>query len=74
MTKVIIYRTDVGGVAIVYPAPDAGALLGIDAIAAKDVPTGKPYKIIDASEPPEDRSQRQAWTIDDAVLTDGVGA
>lgn len=32
-----------------------------------------PYKIIDASEIPEDRSQRNAWTVDDAELTDGIG-
>ena len=74
MNKVIIYRTDEGGIAIVYPAPAAVALFGIAAIATKDVPAGKSYKIIDASELPDDRSQRDAWTVDEADLTDGVGA
>ena len=46
---------------------------GIDAIAVKDVPAGKPYKIIDVSEIPADRSQRNAWTVDEADLTDGIG-
>ena len=50
------------------------AKYGIEALAQKDVPAGKPYKIIDASEIPADRSQRNAWTVDDAALTDGVGA
>ena len=74
MTKVIIYKQDNGVVAIVHPTEEAIALYGIEAIAQKDVPAGKAYKIIDASELPADRSQRDAWTADDADLTDGVGA
>jgi hypothetical protein len=31
------------------------------------------YKIIDASEIPTDRSNRAAWTVDEADLTDGFG-
>ena len=74
MNQVIIYKQDNGVVAIVRPTAEALALYGIEAIAQKDVPTGKPYKIIDASEIPADRSQRNAWTVDDADLTGGVGA
>ena len=74
MTQVIIYKQDNGVVAIIRPTEEALALYGIEAIAAKDVPAGRPYKIIDASEIPIDRSQRNAWTVDDADLTDGVGA
>lgn len=74
MTQVILYKQDNGVVAIIRPTQEALALYGIEAIAAKDVPAGKPYKIVDASELPEDRSQRDAWTVDDADLTDGVGA
>jgi len=71
MNKRIIYPTDDGGVAIIVPA-DCG--LTVEQIAAKDVPAGKPYKIVDASEVPSDRTWRNAWTIDEAELTDGVGA
>ena len=74
MYKRIIYQTDDGGVAVIIPAPEAVAMLGIDAIAQKDVPTGKPYKIVDASEIPTDRSKRAAWTVSADILTDGVGA
>jgi hypothetical protein len=74
MTQVIIYKQDSGVVALIRPTEEALALYGIEAIAAKDVPAGKPYKIIDASEIPTDRSQRNAWTVDDVDLTDGVGA
>lgn len=73
MNKAIIYKQDNSVVAIIYPTEEALALYGIEAIAAKDVPAGKPYKIIYASEIPEERSQRNAWTVDDAELTDGIG-
>jgi len=72
--QVVIYKQDNGVVAIIRPTEEALNLSGIEAIAAKDVPAGKPYKIVDATEIPSDRSQRDAWTVDDAELTDGVGA
>lgn len=70
----IIYLQDNGVVAVIIPTPEALALYGIDAIAQKDVPEGKPYKIVDESAIPADRSLRAAWTVDEADLTDGVGA
>ena len=72
MNQRIIYQTDDGGVAVIIPAPDCG--LTIEQVAAKDVPTGKPYKIVDVSEIPTDRSMREAWTVSADDLTDGVGA
>lgn len=55
----IIYPTPEGGVAIIIPAPDCE--LTIEEIAAKDVPVGIPYSIVDASDIPEDRTFRNAW-------------
>jgi hypothetical protein len=54
----VIYPTDDGGVAVIIPA-DCG--LTIEEIAAKDVPKGKPYKIVDVSDIPTDRTFRDAW-------------
>jgi len=71
MEKRIIYQNDAGGVAIIIPC-ECG--LTIEQIAAKDVPTGKPYKIVDVAEIPTDRQWRNEWTVDEADLTDGVGA
>ena len=59
MNKRIIYQNDEGGISIIVPA-DCG--LTIEEIAAKDVPTGKAYNIVDASEIPTDRTFRGAWT------------
>jgi hypothetical protein len=67
----IIYQTDDGGVAVIVPC-DCG--LTIEEIAAKDVPTGRPYKIVAVADIPTDREWRDEWTVDEADLTDGVGA
>lgn len=72
MGKVIIYAQDDGTIAVVFPAPACG--LTIEQIALKDVPFGKPFKIIDRSDLPDDGSPQEAWVVDEADLTDGVGA
>ena len=59
MTKRIIYPTDDGGVAIIIPTAECG--LTIEQIAAKDVPAGKPFKIVDVADIPTDRIFRNAW-------------
>jgi hypothetical protein len=59
MNSRIIYPTDDGGVAIIVPAADCG--LTIEEIAAKDVPAGKQYKIVDVADIPTDRTFRNAW-------------
>lgn len=60
MNKRIIYATDDGGIAIIVPA-DCG--LTIEQIAAKDVPAGKAYKIVDVADIPTDRTFRNAWEM-----------
>lgn len=74
MKKRIIYKNEQGGVSVIIPARFEDCGLTIEQIAAKDVPTGLHYKILDVSEIPSDRSERDAWTVDDSDLTDGVGA
>ncbi len=59
MNQRIIYPADDGGVAVIIPAPECG--LTIEEIAAKDVPQGKPYKIVDVTDIPSDRTFRDAW-------------
>jgi hypothetical protein len=59
MNSRIIYPTDDGGVAVIIPAPECG--LTIEEIAVKDVPVGKPYKIVDVADIPSDRTFRNAW-------------
>lgn len=59
MNQRIIYPTDDGGVAVIIPAPECG--MTAEAIAAKDVPAGKPFQIVDVSDIPADRTFRGAW-------------
>ena len=59
MNSRIIYPTDDGGVAVIIPAAECG--LSIEAIAAKDVPAGKPFKIVDVTDIPSERLFRNAW-------------
>jgi hypothetical protein len=72
MTQVIIYKQDNGIPAVVMPTQEALDAHGIMAIAIKDVPAGKKFKIIDADQLPQNVPQ-EAWRIDEALLTDGVG-
>jgi hypothetical protein len=59
MNQRIIYPNDDGGISIIVPAPECG--FTIEQIAAKDVPAGKPFKIVDVSNIPSDRTFRNAW-------------
>jgi len=59
MNKRIVYQNDEDGISIIVPA-NCG--LTIEEIAAKDVPAGKAYNIVDVSEIPTDRTFRDAWT------------
>lgn len=61
-SKRIIYPTSDGGIAVIVPAPECS--LSIDDVAAKDVPAGVPYKIIEVTEILSDRTFRAAWEAD----------
>ena len=55
--KRVIYPSDNGGVVIVIPTESLE-------LAMKDIPSGKPYRIVDAADIPADREFRNAWTAD----------
>jgi hypothetical protein len=68
MNQRIVYPTPEGGVAIVIPSGE----LSIEETAKKDVPSGVPYKIVNETEIPSDRTFRAAWE-DDFTNPDGYG-
>jgi len=70
MGKNIIYSTQDGGVAIIVPT----GKLSVEETAKKDVPTGTAYWIVDPSEIPSDRTDRDAWVLSDMPEPDGYGA
>jgi hypothetical protein len=61
MNQRIIYPNDDGGVSILIPTPEYLDEHTIEELAAKDVPEGKPFKIVDVSDIPTDRTFRNAW-------------
>jgi hypothetical protein len=61
MDQRIIYPNDNGGVSILIPTEEYLANHTIEELAAKDVPEGKPYKIVDVEDIPSDRTFRNAW-------------
>ena len=71
MTQAIIYNQDNGIPAVVVPTKEALDQHGILAIAIKDVPAGKPFKIVQASSLPD--APQETWVVNDADLTDGIG-
>jgi hypothetical protein len=66
--KLIIYPNDTGGIVLLTPAPEC--TLSLQEIAAKDVPAGKPWKIVDAADIPATRDFRDAWTADFTEVTE----
>jgi hypothetical protein len=61
MIQRIIYPNDDGGVSILIPTPEYLETHTIEELAAKDVPAGKPYQIVDVADIPTDRTFRNAW-------------
>lgn len=59
MKKLIIYSNENGGVSIVIPSQEWTGT--IEQLAQKDVPFGTPYKIVNDTEIPSDRTFRNAW-------------
>jgi hypothetical protein len=58
----IIYKTEEGGVAVLIPAPEYLQDHTIEELAAKDVPEGAEFEIVEDADVPSDRTFREAWT------------
>lgn len=64
MNQRVIYPQPNGVVAVIIPTEEFLASYTVEDLAAKDVPAGVPYKIIDAADVPTDRTFRNAWEAD----------
>tara|TARA_Y100000004_G_scaffold112682_1_gene126495 strand:- start:245 stop:451 length:207 start_codon:yes stop_codon:yes gene_type:complete len=67
--KKIIFPQETG-IAVITPTGE----LSLEETALKDVPSGVKFKIIDASDLPQERDFRNAWEYDFTTDFDGVGA
>jgi len=73
MNQYVIYKQESGNLALLIPSPRCLKERTIYEIAVKDVPQGKPFAIVNASDLPTELEHQEAWLIDDNNLTDGVG-
>ncbi len=55
----IIYPNKDGGVSVIIPSKNWKGT--IEELAIREVPSGAPYRIVDESEIPSDRTFRNAW-------------
>lgn len=62
--KRIIYQSESGGVSVIIPTGE----LPIEEVAAKDVPEGVAYKIVEDDAIPADRFFRNAWVANGAAV------
>ena len=58
--KRVIFDNGEGGVSILIPAPNCP--LTLEQVIAKDVPAGRDKDTLEASDLPNDRTYRSAWT------------
>ncbi len=61
MNKRIIYKNPDNSVSIIVPSAEYLETHTIEQLALKDVPANTPYKIVDVSDIPSDRTFRNAW-------------
>lgn len=60
----IIYQNSEGGVSVIIPTGE----LSIEEVAAKDVPAGVAYEIVEDDAIPSDRTFRNAWVMGDCCI------
>lgn len=60
MGKKVIYPNESGGIAVIMPSN----LWDVEDVAKKDVPEGVPYLIINDSDVPKSKQDRDLWTAD----------
>jgi hypothetical protein len=69
--QVIIFPQDDNKVSVVVPAPEFANQ--IEAVAAKDVPAGKAWRIVDNSElPSRDSRDRWLWTESGSLVVETI--
>ena len=60
----IIYQNQEGGISVIHPTGE----LPIEEVAAKDVPAGVAYEIVEDDAIPSDRFFRNAWVANGAAV------
>lgn len=72
--KRIIYKNKDNSIGVIIPSQEVMSKYTLVQIANKDVPAGLPYKIVNTSDVPSDRTFRNAWELAEDTVFDGVGS
>lgn len=68
--QVIIFRNDAGGISTLFPTDEGIEVFGsIEAIAENDIPEGRAFAILNASDLPQ--VPQEQWEVNDSDLTNG---
>lgn len=73
MKRIIFKNTD-NSIGVIIPSQEVMSKYTLVQIANKDVPAGLPYKIVNTSDVPSDRTFRNAWELAEDTVFDGVGS
>jgi hypothetical protein len=65
----IIFQNSQGGISVIHPTGE----LSIEEVAAKDVPAGVAYEIVEDDAIPSDRFFRNAWVANGAAVDVDLG-
>ena len=69
----IIFKNKDNSIGIITPTQEVLASVGLLAIAEKDVPQDLPYWLVNDTDIPADRTDRDRWVIEDMPEPDGFG-
>lgn len=73
MKRIVFKNTD-NSIGVIIPSQEVMSKYTLVQIANKDVPAGLPYKIVNTSDVPSDRTFRNAWELAEDTVFDGVGS
>jgi len=73
MKNRIIYENEDKTISVLIPVQEVMDTVGLQAIAEKDVPTNLPYWLVEETDIPSDRTNRNLWIAENMPEPDGFG-
>lgn len=69
----IIYQNKDESVSVLIPGQEVLDIVGLKAIAEKDTPQNLPYWLVNDTDIPSDRTDRNRWILENMPEPDGFG-
>ena len=68
-----IYKNIDGSISVIIPSEEVLQIVGLEAIMEKDVPQDLPYWLVNDTDIPSDRTDRNSWVLENMPEPDGFG-